>query len=162
MELLLFALILAATASLFAFPIRRGFKDGDRQDDVRVTVVSISRPLTGPGGWIELSVANPGTTPAFVGLRLRGGRLGQPRQRLPKRRPASSRRAVTLAYQIGGAVGAGETGSFWLWSERDPAGQAVRVLVVSLGRLRVQTLAAERAADLSRWTAEPLIRALHR
>jgi hypothetical protein len=158
MGIVLFILTLAAATAVFTFLIRRGFQDGDRPGDARVSVLSIRRSPAGPGGWIEVDVANPGSETALVGLRLRTTHrvLRAIAEPATARRAQPARRSVTLAEQQFGAVPSGDTGSFWLWSEREPAQQLVRAVVGTPGRLRLHSLPAARAADLSCWDEQPL------
>lgn len=160
MATLLCTLTSAAATVLFAYLIWRGFEDGDEPGDVRVSVVSIRRSPTGDsaGGWIELDVANPGRTSALVGLRLHRGPFGWRRHLPAKRRYVGQRqRQRSLADQQVGVVAAGETGTFWLRSVRDPAAEVVLALVGTCGRVRLHTLPTVSAADLTCWDEQPLV-----
>jgi hypothetical protein len=153
---ILISLLTLAAATLIASLIRRGFRDGDRPGDARVSLVAIQRSPDGPGGWIEVEIENRGRPIALIGLGLRPAGWAARRALGLGRRSTLTHGRRGLADQFLGAVRGGERTSFWVWSETDPDDQIVRVLVGTSGRLRLHELPASRAVDLTRWDSEPL------
>jgi hypothetical protein len=156
MGILILTLSFVVAATVIAFLIRRGFRDGDHAHETRVSLVSIKRSLDGPGGWIEVGIDNPDQQTALIGLGLRSAGWTVRRALGQGRRSTVRRARRGLADQFLGAVRSGERTSFWVWSETDPARQIVRVLVGTTGRLRLHELPALRAVDLTTWDSEPL------
>ncbi len=140
----------AAAAVVIVLLVGEGFRNGDREHDVRVrarTLAPAGPGATGAsaparpgatGRWVEVTLTNPSAATALVAVSLRRAHpgWGTTTRRHTPRRP----QRLSLGEQMLGTVPPGQTTALHVWAEGDLRRLRLLVAVGSSGRLRLHRL----------------------